>query len=41
MSGAMTFGPREEKEATTGAVESVITSLFNILASGDLQRKTC
>ena len=36
MSGAISFGPREEKPATTGASESVIASVVNISASGFL-----
>ena len=39
MSGTMKLGPREEKGATTGAVESSIVSLFNIFASGCLSHK--
>lgn len=33
----MGLGPREEKLATTGAVKSLMPSLFNISASGFLQ----
>lgn len=32
MSGAISLGPREEKEATTGASESLIASVFSISA---------
>jgi hypothetical protein len=39
MSVAMRFGPREEKEATTGAAEFLITSLFNMFPCGFLKNK--
>jgi hypothetical protein len=39
MSGAMGFGPREEKEATTGAAEFFITTLFNMFPCGFLKNK--
>lgn len=39
MSGAMRFGPREEKEATTGAAEFLITLLFNMFPCGFLKNK--
>jgi hypothetical protein len=39
MSGAMGFGPREENEATTGAAEFFITSLFNMFPCGFLKNK--
>ena len=36
----MEFGPREEKEATIGAVVSLIATLFSILACGFLKNTT-
>jgi hypothetical protein len=39
MSGAMGFGPREEKEATTGATEFFIIWLFNMFPRGFLKNR--
>ena len=38
ISGVITLGPREEKEATAGAPRSLMTSLFNIVTRGSLQK---
>ena len=39
ISGVITLGPCEEKEATVGAPKSLMTSFFNIVAEGSLWKK--